>query len=56
MRLNETCDIKDESVRYAPAYIPGVSDLALQAQCLVSIQNIREYLYFNMTIGMNLCD
>lgn len=36
MRLNETCEIKDESVRYAPAYIPGVSDMAVQAYCLVS--------------------
>uniref|UniRef100_A0A915BM76 G-protein coupled receptors family 1 profile domain-containing protein n=1 Tax=Parascaris univalens TaxID=6257 RepID=A0A915BM76_PARUN len=35
MRLNETCEIKDESVRYAPAYIPGVSDMAVQAYCLV---------------------
>ncbi|VDK28578.1 unnamed protein product [Anisakis simplex] len=35
MRLNETCEIQDESVRYAPAYIPGVSDMAVQAYCLV---------------------
>lgn len=33
--LNETCIITDESVRYASAYVPGVSDLAVEADCLV---------------------
>lgn len=35
MRLSETCNITDERYRDAPAYIPGVSDLALDAYCLV---------------------
>ncbi|KAI1722870.1 serpentine type 7TM GPCR chemoreceptor srw domain-containing protein [Ditylenchus destructor] len=33
--LNETCVITDESVRYASAYVPGVSDMAVEADCLV---------------------
>lgn len=36
MGLNETCIITDESVRDASAYVPGVSDVATQADCLVS--------------------
>ncbi|VDN44557.1 unnamed protein product [Gongylonema pulchrum] len=35
MRLSETCNITDERNRDAPAYIPGVSDLAVKAHCLV---------------------
>lgn len=37
MGLNETCIITDESVRDASAYVPGVSDVATQADCLVSL-------------------
>ncbi len=33
--LNETCVITDESVRNASAYVPDVSDLAMEADCLV---------------------
>ncbi|KAK0413620.1 hypothetical protein QR680_006906 [Steinernema hermaphroditum] len=35
MRLNETCDVTDDSLKFAPSYIPGVSDLALVVNCLV---------------------
>lgn len=33
--LNETCVITDESVRYESAYVPGVSDMAVERGCLV---------------------
>ena len=33
--LNETCVITDESLRNASAYVPGVSDMAVEADCLV---------------------
>uniref|UniRef100_A0A1I7YF26 G_PROTEIN_RECEP_F1_2 domain-containing protein n=1 Tax=Steinernema glaseri TaxID=37863 RepID=A0A1I7YF26_9BILA len=35
MRLNETCPVQDPSLKYAPSYVPGVSDLALVVNCLV---------------------
>lgn len=37
MRLSETCNITDADNRDVPAYIPGVSNLALEAHCLVLI-------------------
>ncbi|TKR88524.1 hypothetical protein L596_012752 [Steinernema carpocapsae] len=35
LRLNETCNSVDETVRFAPAYVPGVSDMAIYWNCLV---------------------
>ncbi|MCP9259813.1 Protein CBR-DMSR-1 [Dirofilaria immitis] len=37
MRLSETCNTTDVGNLDASAYIPGVSDLALEAHCLISI-------------------
>ncbi|EJW84693.1 hypothetical protein WUBG_04397 [Wuchereria bancrofti] len=35
MKLGETCNITDTSNYDASAYVPGVSDLALEAHCLI---------------------
>ncbi|CAG9537335.1 unnamed protein product [Cercopithifilaria johnstoni] len=35
MKLSETCNVTDIDNRDAPAYIPSVSDLALEAHCLI---------------------
>ncbi|VIO97494.1 AT19640p, putative [Brugia malayi] len=35
MKLSETCNITDTGNYDASAYVPGVSDLALQAHCLI---------------------
>lgn len=35
MGLNETCKITNENFRSSSAYVPGVSDMAIEHGCLV---------------------
>uniref|UniRef100_A0A1I7XN18 G_PROTEIN_RECEP_F1_2 domain-containing protein n=1 Tax=Heterorhabditis bacteriophora TaxID=37862 RepID=A0A1I7XN18_HETBA len=41
MRLNETCIVRDESLMGAPAYLPGIAEIALAKHCLVKANRQR---------------
>lgn len=51
--LNRTCPKVDPSVAEAVAFVPGISDLAMEADCLViKTQYTKEIMFLDLSDGL----